>query len=109
MRLALSLLSLTLGFSTGNAQTAKWKTFSNRAGWSIDYPAEWNISSCHSCSDVTAPGVFVSFFPPAVKDYDQGSLMIEHLTDKPADKSAGEWLADVKKTNNLNPQIKEEK
>ena len=36
--------------------------------------------------------------------------MIEHLTDKPADKSAGEWLADVKKTNNLNPQIiKEEK
>jgi hypothetical protein len=109
VRIALTLLSLTLGFPTAQLQTANWKTFTNRAGWSIDYPAEWKISSCHSCSDVTAPDVFVSFFPPAVKDYDQGSLMIEHLADKPADKSADEWLAYVKKTHNLNPQMKEEK
>jgi len=105
----LALLSFLLAPHQRHHEAAKWKTFSNRAGWSIEYPADWKISSCHSCSDVTAPNVFVDFFPPVEKDYDEGWLVVEHLADKPADRSADEWLAEVKRTDSLNPQIKEEK
>jgi hypothetical protein len=45
------------------AKVANWKIFSNRAGWRIRYPAEWNTGSCRSCPDPRAPGVFVDFLP----------------------------------------------
>jgi hypothetical protein len=57
--------------------TSKWKIFSNRAGWTIKYPADWKTASCHSCPDPTAPDVFVDFLPP--RDTDSGWVMISHL------------------------------
>ena len=51
----------------------------------------------------------MNFSPHEERDSDEGWLMIEHLMDKPATKSVDDWLAEVKRTDNLNPQIKEEK
>jgi hypothetical protein len=78
-------------------QTPAWKTFTNRAGWSIQYPTNWTIGSCHSCSDPAAENVFVTFFDPhRATDY----LMIEHLISKPADKSDSQWLQEMSKNPN---------
>lgn len=85
-----------------------WKIFSNRAGWSISYPADWKIGSCRSCNDPTAPEVFVDFFPPAKSDSD-GWVMVEHLASKPSDSSVDAWLADIAKKANLNPRLNEER
>jgi hypothetical protein len=104
----LTFLFLILDFATGQTDASKWKTFSNRAGWSIDYPADWKISSCHACPDPAEADVFVNFFPPTPREFDKGSLMIVPLVDKPAGKGTEEWFSEVKKTHNLNTQIKEE-
>ena len=109
MRLTLTLLLLIPGFIASPPETTRWETFTNRSGWSIDYPANWKISSCHSCPDPSAPDVLVDFSPPGVQDSNQGWLMIERLADKPANKSLDEWLAEVKSADNRIPQIKEEK
>jgi hypothetical protein len=85
-----------------------WKIFSNRAGWSISYPADWNIGSCRSCKDPTAPEVFVDFFLSAKIESD-GWVMVEHLASKPSDISADGWLADTAKKANLNPRLSEER
>ena len=90
-----------------NAQAPTWKSFSNRAGWSIGYPADWTIASCKSCSDPAAPEVFVDFFPP--RERGAGWVMIEHLAEKPSSMSADDWLADIKRTANQNPQLSEER
>ena len=66
------------------AMFSKWKTFANRAGWSIKYPRDWRVSSCMECPDPTDPDVFVSFYNPSTK----GLIMIEHLIDKPADQAS---------------------
>lgn len=84
-----------------------WKLFSNRSGWSINYPSNWTIASCKSCKDPTAPEVFVDFFPP--KDRDSGWVMIEPLADKPSGMSADKWLAQLKQTANLNTQLGEQR
>lgn len=109
MRLTLTLLLLIPRFIASPPETTRWETFTNRSGWSIEYPANWKITSCHSCLDPSAPDVFVDFSPPEVKDFDEGWLMIERLADKPANKSLDEWLAEVKSTDNRIPPIKEEK
>jgi predicted small secreted protein len=83
-----------------------WGTFSNRAGWSINYPSDWRISSCRNCSDPTDPNVFVDFFPP---DPDEGWLLIDHLMDKPKNASVDDWLNEMKKAANLSPIIHEAK
>ena len=93
---------------TNSIETTNWKVFLNRAGWSIKYPNDWKISSCHSCSDPTDPNVFVDFFPPT-KNSDDGWVQISHVADKPSNKSVDEWLTDLKHTLNLNPILKEEK
>jgi hypothetical protein len=90
------------------SQIEEWKTFHNRAGWSINYPPDWRISSCHNCSDPTAADVFVSLFPPHENAYNDGTVMIEHLQDKPPTANTNDWLANVKRTANLNPIISEE-
>jgi hypothetical protein len=86
----------------------KWKTFSNRAGWSIAYPAAWSIGSCRSCSDPTAPDVYVNFFPPN----NQGagsSVMVQHLANQSSNMTLEQWFAEVKRTANQNPQVSEER
>ena len=91
------------------AQSAQppWKTFSNRAGWSMNYPGDWTVASSHSCSDPTAPEVYVDFFPP--KKREAGFVMVEHLADKPSTMTVDEWLNDLKKTANQNPLLTEER
>src|SRR5881394_2797720 len=90
---------------SGNASdVSKWKTFANRAGWSIKYPRDWRVSSCRQCPDPTDPDVFVNFFNPSTKEL----IMIEHLIDKPADQSVEQWLNHVKATTNFNPRVSEE-
>jgi hypothetical protein len=83
---------------------SKWKKFANRAGWSLKYPREWQVSSCVQCSDPTDPDVFVALSDPATK----ALIMVEHLIDKPRDQTLDEWLNDVKHTVNLSPRISEE-
>jgi hypothetical protein len=84
--------------------TAKWRTFTNRAGWSIKHPSNWKVGSCRSCPDPTDPGVFVSIYSPS----DDELLMVEHLIDKPKAQSVRDWLDDTKTKANLNPRIREE-
>jgi hypothetical protein len=85
------------------ADISKWKTFANRAGWSIKYPREWQVGSCVQCSDPTDPDVIVAFLDPATK----ALVMVQHLKDKPSDQTVDEWLNDVKATVNLSPRISE--
>jgi hypothetical protein len=59
---------------------SQWKTFANRAGWSIKHPGSWEIGGCRSCSDPAAPNVFVSLYNPLTKEL----IMTEPLADKPA-------------------------
>jgi hypothetical protein len=99
-----TLLVLAM-YAPGRAKQT-WKIFSNRAGWSISYPADWNIGSCRSCKDPTAPDVFVNFFPPSNIDFD-GWVMVEHLASKPSDSSVDSWLADTARKANLNPRLSE--
>ncbi|MCL4523653.1 MAG: hypothetical protein M1453_08515 [Acidobacteria bacterium] len=95
--------------NAGHAETAKWKVFSNRAGWSIGYPADWKVASCKNCPDPTDPDVYVDFFPPTDKQSDEGWVMVVHLVDKPPGMSADQWFADIKQTANLNPRINEQR
>ena len=84
-------------------ETPKWKLFSNRAGWSINYPADWKIESCKSCQDPTAPNVFVDFFPSS--NTDSGWVMVQPLADKPSGTTVDAWLTKISQTTNLNPQL----
>lgn len=108
----LSAISFAIGFlflacTLGYGEASMWRVFTNRAGWSIKYPVSWKIASCHSCSDPTAPNVFVDFFPPEHSDHDW--VMVEPLKDKPTGVSVEAWFTEVKRTANLNPQISEQR
>lgn len=106
LSLALLVLLVSVQVSQSNDQI-KWKTFSNRSGWSILYPATWKIDSCVNCPDPTAPKVFVDFFPPPDQDF--GWVMVEHLADKPSGMTVDNWFAQVKQTADLNPIAKEDR
>jgi len=100
-------LAMTLMGIGATAQLAQpWKTFANRGGWSVSYPADWRIASCKSCKDPAAPGVFVDFFPRDMKTA-EGWVMVEPLADKPSSESVNAWLTEVSMTNNVNLQIHE--
>jgi hypothetical protein len=88
------------------AAKPKWKTFSNRAGWSVAYPASWTIGSCRSCADPSAPDVYVDFSPSNQK---AGSVMVQHLADQPSNVNLDQWFTEIKTTANQNPQVSEEK
>ena len=94
--------------SLGVQPNGSWRTFSNRAGWSLSYPADWHVGSCKSCKDPTAPDVFVDFFPPEKRD-SAGWVMVEHLASKPSDSSVDAWFAEISKTANLNTRLSEER
>jgi hypothetical protein len=98
---------LFLVCALGQGETSRWRVFSNRAGWSIKYPADWKIASCHSCSDPTAPNVYVDFFPPG--DSDSGWVMVSHLEDRPSSTTLDAWFNDVKQRANQNPRISEQR
>ncbi len=103
----LAFASLVLICGEAHGQRPTWKRFSNRAGWSIAYPADWKVASCKSCPDPRAPNVFVDFFPPL--DRDSGWVMVEHLADKPASTSVDAWFTDLKQTANLNAPVQEQR
>ena len=83
---------------------SKWKSFTNRAGWSIKYPSDWSIGSCNNCNDPTDPSVFVNLFPPSGHEL----ITIDHLTDKPPDRSIDDWLVQLSKQTVANPRLNEE-
>jgi hypothetical protein len=83
-----------------NHPHAKWRTLKSRGGWRIKYPSSWVVWSCKSCPDPTAPGVYVSFGLPLARD---GFVMVQPLAEKRLGQGTSEWLAQVKKTANLNP------
>ena len=85
-----------------------WKVFSSRAGWSLHYPPDWRIGSCHNCPDPTAPNVFVDFFPPGETNSD-GWVMVDRLADRPSGMSVKGWFTRLKQTANLNPRLKEQR
>jgi len=78
-----------------------WKTFSNRAGWSIKHPPSWQLSSCVMCSNLTDPRVFVAFRDPLTDN----SVTIYHMADKPAQETTDQWLDEVSHAGNLNPVL----
>lgn len=55
--------------------------------------------------DPKAPEVFVNFFPPSKSA--SGSVMVEHLADKPSGMSLDDWFGDLKQKANLNPRLSE--
>lgn len=66
-RVALAALVCTVflyGSNASESHSSSWKTFRNRDGWSILYPAQWTIRSCHACPDPTDSGVYAVFTPP---------------------------------------------
>lgn len=99
------LISLLIVSVPASGQYQSWKMFSNRAGWSIRYPADWTIASCKSCTDPKAPEVYVNFLPPSKAG--SGSVRIEHLADRPTGMSVDAWLADIRQKANLNPRLSE--
>jgi hypothetical protein len=88
------------------AAKPKWKTFSNRAGWSIAYPADWTIGSCRSCPDPSAPDVYVDFFP---SNQEAGPVMVQHLANQPSNVTLDQWFMEIQRTANQSPQVSEEK
>ncbi len=109
MRLATAAVFLLvagglLDISAQTRQSGKWKTFRNRAGWSIRYPKGWSVASCHQCDDPGDDNAFVAISDPR-KD---GMIMIDHFVDKPADQGIEQWLGDLKRTVNLNERVSEE-
>lgn len=64
--------------------------------WSIQFPANWKIGSCHYCSDPAKGNVFVTFSNP---DRVEEFVMVEHLAPKPADETADHWLEQMSKGN----------
>jgi hypothetical protein len=81
-----------------------WKTFTSRGGWVIKYPDEIHISSCHSCTDVHDPDIFVSFFDRETEEL----MMIEPLIGKPHERSVDDWLLETSETADLNQQLRKQ-
>ena len=101
--IAYAFLSIAAAVGQGD-DVSQWKSFSNRAGWTIKHPRNWHVSSCRSCPDATDPSVFVALEDPKI----DALIMIEHLIDKPADKSVEQWLNDISRGQNVNPRVSEE-
>ncbi len=104
----LAFLALALAQSRALGPQLPSKVFTNQAGWSIRYPADWSIASCHSCKDPTAPNVFVSFFPPPVETAG-GWVMVSPLASKPSNTSVAGWLATISNEANLNTHVAEQR
>lgn len=95
-------LTLSRPCSAQAQDTSGWKTLTSKGGWTIEYPASWQVWSCHSCPDPTAPNVYVSFGNLSPN----GPLvMVEPLADKPLNEDIEQWLNRLKGTNNLNPIV----
>ncbi len=94
-----ALLVLLLGGAVGTARgqaPTSWKSFSNRAGWSIRYPADWTIGSCRACEDPTAPEVYVEFSPPG--SVARAWVTVDHVEDRPANLTPEAWLRKLART-----------
>lgn len=85
-------------------EKSHWKTFTSRGGWSIRYPENWQVLSCHTCTDPTEAGLFVIFYDP--EDTKHG-LMVDPIVDRAAGQNEKAWFDSVKTTANLNPIVEE--
>jgi hypothetical protein len=99
---AIEVLTQRIEEATSTAQPGKWSVFSSpaewpTARWSIQYPADWDMSSRPE---------FVNFSSAATGEAG-GSVTVQPLVHKPSDKTADEWLANLKKSR-INP-ISEER
>ena len=84
--------------------TAEWRTFTNRAGWSIKYPRSWQTQSYRQCDDPTEPHAYLALLDPSSNEM----IMIERLADKPDGKAAEAWLQEVAKDTILTPILGEQ-
>lgn len=66
---------------TDVADMSTWKIFVSQGGWSMEYPNDWKVSSCHACSDPTEKGLFVDFEPP-VNLLEEGLVSVQPYPDK---------------------------
>jgi hypothetical protein len=78
--------------------TATWKDFSSRAGWSIKYPPTWAGRSCANAPDPRAANVTCVVFGQASGE--GGIVRVQQLADRPSWVSAARWLDHVKRTTN---------
>jgi hypothetical protein len=78
-----------------------WKTWVDRFGWSIEYPSTWKPES--TCGIRCAVG----FSVPNTDFTSGGFISVNGLEDKPAKVSAGDWLTELKHTQNRNRMVSE--
>jgi hypothetical protein len=101
MTFAIAVSSIAL---QGPTQNLGWKTFKTRAGWSIQYAANWKVGSCEFCSDPREGNGYVTFRNP---DRDADFVMVERLASKPVGETVERWLHKMSEGNS-NPRISEE-
>ena len=98
----------TVGVATAQQSTPRrggdWRTFTNRAGWSIKYPSSWRAQSCRQCEDLTDPNALLALLDP----FSNETIIIERIADKPEDKAIEVWLHEVAKDTVLAPIRREE-
>lgn len=108
LKLALVLATVMACVSPVIAQTGRWRPFTSRTGWTVAYPDDWTTESCHTCSDPTAKGVYVDFFPP--HEWEKGGwVMVSPLGSRPAGASSDSWLAELSTSANQNPHVSEKR
>jgi hypothetical protein len=70
-----------------------WRTFTNRAGWSVRYPRNWRVTNCRECDDSAEPSAALALTNP----FGDETIMIERLADKPEGKRVETWLHETAK------------
>ena len=108
MKSSALLIALLLSSIPGplSAQTPEWKTLSNRAGWSIQYPADWLASSCHACEDLTDPSLDVANFDPPRSE---GGTVTLEIAMRPDSGSVNQLFEMLKAPNSRDAYILEER
>ena len=105
-RVIIVLLTAAIVPARLSAQAGEWKTLSNRAGWSIQYPSDWFVSSCHACEDLTDPSIeMVNFHPPR---YNGGMVKLEILARTTDGISVDELFDRIKAPNSRDAYLLEE-
>ena len=102
LRVALPYQSETLGSRVTHSD--RLLTFSSQAGWIIEYPSDWRVSSCTNCTDPTAPDVSVYFYNPATHEI----MTIENLAGRPPGLTDEQWLDQCGTRSVLNSRVNAE-
>jgi hypothetical protein len=78
----------------GQGSRIVWKTFNNRAGWSMIYPGDWKVGNCHACPNPTDPGSF-AIFTPRGKNFPQPIQVNVMPYDSPPDSTLDDRLSQL--------------